>query len=91
MPSTFNAVVTTTSTSLQALSNPVLGSDPVLAREIQVEADAGNTLSVSWGDKTTQNMSLAPGERQVIPVSTIQEVYVKVAAGTENLHIAWIN
>jgi len=85
MPAHFDVVVTDTAASL----DPTDSLGP--GREVQIEADAGNTLSVSWGSAALQNMSLAPGERQVVPVNYVAEVYVSVASGTENIHLAWIN
>ena len=88
MPTHFDATVTTSAASLASFG-PANAQNR--GREVQIEADAGNTLSISWGDSALQNMSLSAGERQVIPISYLKEVFVKVAADTETLHIGWIN
>ena len=90
MPQNFDATVTTTATSLAALANPAFASFPVRAREVLIQADAGNTLTVEWGDDTTQNISIAKGEERIIPVENIDEIIVKVASGTETLHCSWV-
>jgi len=90
MPQNFDAIVTTTATALDALASPSFSSLPQRAREVFLQADAGNTLTVEWGDSTTQNISIAPGEERIIPVEIIGEIFVKVASGTETLHCSWI-
>lgn len=90
MPQNFDAIVTTTATAIDQLANPAFSSDTNMAREVLLQADASNTLDISWGDATTQNIAIAPGQERIVPVEVLGEIFVKVASGTETLHCAWV-
>lgn len=88
MPAHFDVTVTDTATRLD--DSIAVDGAPTLAREVLLEADTGNTGNILWGSSALQNMRIEPGERQIVPVNQLGEIFVSVASGTESLHVAWV-
>ncbi len=55
-------------------------------RQVLVQADPDNTVSVFVGNATTQPLELVPGDAATIGISDVAKVFVKTASSTATVN-----
>jgi hypothetical protein len=89
MPQHFEASVTATAAGLDTLASPAIATN-TRGREVLMQADSANAQNIIWGDSATQNIVMEPGDKEIVPVERLGEIYVKSVSGTMTLHCAWV-
>lgn len=60
--------------------------DAIVCFNATIQADPDNTVDVFIGDSASQPVQLTPGQSVPLPISNLEQVYVKTASGTATVN-----